>query len=473
MSKNIFTGGEAFGKGLRNATISDTHLVQMLADYRRRVAGGYRALLPEDIDSIAHGPSWVSTKLDGELWFLVKRSDWTALINPKGRVICGELPVINAAKDLPDGMIVAGELTVDIGEKRARIGDLLATLAKGDDAAASSIIFCGFDIVELNNITVAQPYSERYQQLQELLPDTGPLRYVTSQVLNTPQDIKGVFQTEVLDLQAEGLVVRHENGLVYKIKPQIQLDAAIIGYSVKTDQPQLIRSMLLGLMGQDQQWVILGPIGNIGDDQQRKSLFEQLNADKSDSNIRYANSAGSLYNFVTPKIVVEVVVTDLQGELTDGTIPSTVQASFGDYGWRRNGQGYCPKMLHPVMKRIRSDKSVSYDDVRVEQVTPYLGALRDAQNNQVLKESTLIRRQVWTKETKGQIAVRKLVVWKTNKEIDDPRYPAFVVHWTDYSPGRAKPLDRDVRPLADKASAVAMAEQFIEQNIKKGWQLIE
>ena len=52
-------------------------------------------------------------------------------------------------------------------------------------------------------------------------------------------------------------------------------------------------------------------------------------------------------------------------------------------------------------------------------------------------------------------------------------YSAFVVHWTDYSPGRAKPLDRDVRPLADKASAVTMAEQFIEQNIKKGWQLIE
>ena len=473
MSNNVFAGGEAFGKGVRNATLSDTDLLQTLADYRRRVAAGYRAVLPEDIDSIPHGPSWVSTKLDGELWFLVKRSGWLALISPKGRVIHGDLPVFNAAKDLPDGVIIAGELTVDMGENRARIGDLLAALAKGDAAAASSIIFCGFDIVELNNVPVAQPYSERYQQLQELLLETGSLRYVTSQVLNTPQDINAVFQTEVLDMKVEGLVVRHENGLIYKIKPQIHLDAAIIGYSVKTDQPQLIRSMLLGLMDQDQQWIVLGPIGNIGDDQQRKSLFEELNADKSDSNIRYANSAGSLYNFVTPKIVVEVAVTDLQGELTDGTIPSTVQATFGDQTWRRNGQGYCPKMLHPVMKRIRADKSVSYDDIRVEQVTPYLGSLRHAQNNQDLKESTLIRRQVWTKETKGQMAVRKLVVWKTNKETDDPRYPAFVVHWTDYSPSRAKPLDRDVRPLADEASALAMADQFIEQNIKKGWQPIE
>ena len=137
--------------------------------------------------------------------------------------------------------------------------------------------------------------------------------------------------------------------------------------------------MLLGIIDKDQKWIILGPIGNIGDDQQRKSLFDQLDADKADSNIRYANSAGSLYNFVIPKIVVEVAVTDLQGELNDGTIPSTVQASFGDQGWRRNGQGYCPKMLHPSIKRIRFDKTVCYDDIRVEQVTPYLGTVRQSQ----------------------------------------------------------------------------------------------
>ena len=59
------------------------------------------------------------------------------------------------------------------------------------------------------------------------------------------------------------------------------------------------------------------------------------------------------------------------------------------------------------------------------------------------------------------------------KETVDPKYPAFVVHWTDYSPGRAKPLVRNVRPLADETSALAMANQFIEQNIKKGWQPVE
>jgi len=66
MSQEIFSGGEPFGEGVRNAKISDSQLVQTLADYRRRVAGGYRALLSEEMDSIPHGPSWVSTKLDAE-----------------------------------------------------------------------------------------------------------------------------------------------------------------------------------------------------------------------------------------------------------------------------------------------------------------------------------------------------------------------------------------------------------------------
>jgi len=30
-----------------------------------------------------------------------------------------------------------------------------------------------------------------------------------------------------------------------------------------------------------------------------------------------------------------------------------------------------------------------------------------------------------------------------------------------------------VRPLADETSTSAIADQFIEQNIKKGWQLIK
>jgi hypothetical protein len=80
----------------------------------------------------------------------------------------------------------------------------------------------------------------------------------------------------------------------------------------------------------------------------------------------------------------------------------------------------------------------------------------------------VLRRQVWIKEGKDKVDVRKLVVWKTNKE-SDPLYPAFVVHWTDFSAGRKVPLAREVKLAATEKDALQIADSMIEENIKKGW----
>jgi len=47
--------------------LNDAALVDVLAAYRRRVAGNYRALPPSEIDALPPGRMLVSTKLDGEL----------------------------------------------------------------------------------------------------------------------------------------------------------------------------------------------------------------------------------------------------------------------------------------------------------------------------------------------------------------------------------------------------------------------
>ena len=75
--------------------------------------------------------------------------------------------------------------------------------------------------------------------------------------------------------------------------------------------------------------------------------------------------------------------------------------------------------------------------------------------------------------TKEVMAVRKLLVWKTNKDEEDPSFPAFVVHWSDFSPGRKDPLKREVRLAPTKEQAEVIASGIIEANIKKGWELVE
>ena len=96
--------------------------------------------------------------------------------------------------------------------------------------------------------------------------------------------------------------------------------------------------------------------------------------------------------------------------------------------------------------------------------------LKDAEPRVETAKSEILRRDVWTKETKGVVAVRKLLVWKTNKEKTNELHPAYVVHWTDYSPGRGSPLDREVKLAPDEKTAMKIADALIETNIKKGWE---
>ena len=76
---------------------------------------------------------------------------------------------------------------------------------------------------------------------------------------------------------------------------------------------------------------------------------------------------------------------------------------------------------------------------------------------------------MWTKAAKGQTALRKLVIWRTNKEQDDSPYPAYVVHWTDYSASRGTPLERKVRLAPTEALALSHEDAMVEENGKKGW----
>ena len=72
--------------------------------------------------------------------------------------------------------------------------------------------------------------------------------------------------------------------------------------------------------------------------------------------------------------------------------------------------------------------------------------------------------------TVGYFELDNCTFWKTNKEEASDEYPAYVVHWTDYSPGRKQPLQRTVKVAPDEKTAEEIAEALIAKNVKKGWQ---
>lgn len=465
--------GTAFGSGFINGRLDDPDLQETLWSYKRRVAGNYRPLAPEEIGLLPSGRYLVSEKLDGELWFLVASKGATCLVNSYGRVIHGGIPLLTEASALPDGTILAGELYIQKDGARARVGDLSAHFANSDKSQKHSLAFCVFDVVRGREGIEQQPYEARHGSIKTLFQGGKSVHAVVHLELASAAEISSAFAERVLSGQQEGLVVRTASGLIYKIKPVIELDALVVAYTSRVDSPDQARSLLLALAIDDETFQIVGGCGNLGTDENRVSLLRQLKPLDCNSAVRISSDTGGLYQFVKPSLIAQVKVTDLQPDRSDGSPSLGHQIKLGEKGWSSLGMSPTARLIHPVLVRMRGDKAVNSHDLRISQIDGYVSVSRNAAvDASRIAKSEMLRREVWVKETKGVKALRKLLVWKTNKEQVNPSMPAFVIHWTDYSPGRASPLDREVKLAPTQEIATVIADQLVEENIKKGWERI-
>ena len=64
--------------------------------------------------------------------------------------------------------------------------------------------------------------------------------------------------------------------------------------------------------------------------------------------------------------------------------------------------------------------------------------------------------------------VRKFVIWKTNKEATG-EYPAYVYHYTDFSPSRREMLKKEIKVSNSKKQIEEIFAAELAENVKKGW----
>lgn len=457
-------------------SVDDAELAQAAAGYKRGIASRYKALSREDLAKYTpHGPLHVSPKIDGECWFLVLGEGEPVLINPVGRAISGAVPLLSEAAKLTGRTLVAGELFALRREGRPRVGDVATLLSGGAGSQVARLGFAPFDLLQGGDAAQPQPaaeYADRLAVLERLFDGGKRCRVVKTEVIEGVQAVERRFAEWVDGGKAEGLVARTADGRIYKVKETTTIDFAVVGYTVRSDAPDQARSLLLALMREDGQLQISGQVGNLGTDDQRRELLASLSQKPVDSRFRYAARSGALYQFVVPELVVEVKVYDLMSEDSSGRPVPRMVLSFDPE------DGYAPtrpvpgvSLLFPILERVRDDKTVNPTDVRVGQILErvHLPQLDRHVETVVRPDSEVLRRQVWTKTTKGQLAVRKLVVFKTNKDDVDPSWPAYVVHWTDYSPGRKEPLQRTVKVAPNLELAELEAEALVQKGVKRGW----
>ena len=470
------------GQSVESDGIVAPEVLSKLKGYRKTVVAGYRPLVLDEINSnLTSCEMHISPKIDGELWFMIIEKDEVVLSNMRGKLIAGDIPllseVIKVSKRFKGRVILAGELFVATKETRPRVSDLASALGGGAKAEVEKLGFAAFDIIsggdEQSSMPLAE-YTDRLALIERLLADGKRVKCIKTEIINSPQEAVNYFESWVEAGKAEGLIVRAGEGRIYKVKPSISIDAVIIGYTEDGDDNTQVRSILVALMRPDETFQLLGACGSLGNAKSRKEIMQKIQQSKIESNWKYTSGDGAIYRFVKPEVIVEIKAIDAQAEDSSGNLIRKMVLSNTNNQWIALQKLPCASIHSPIFVRYRSDKEVNTLDLRINQISDLCLISNTDKKAQISKlvASEIIRREVYTKIVKETTSVRKLVIWKTNKEELDSNYPAYVVHWTDYSPDRKDPLKREVRLASVEKKAIHIADQILHENIKKGWEKI-
>lgn len=471
---------ETYGKGRKAGVgaLLDQELLQQLIRYKRQVAKRYRVIEPELIERALPGEAlFFSPKLDGELWFLVKKERDIALVAYNGRVLHG-ISCLDGVLERLEGvssLVIAGELVANLGSERSRSHHVGTAMSDGKLETALS--FHAFDLVlDEHQDALFRSYEDRHERLLALLgEEVGARCTVVHTQRGEPSLVSRRYREWVVSDKYEGVVARSERGLTYKIKPTTTLDLVVLAFGERmTEQGKQVRELQVGLVREDGSFQLVGSVGNGFSDEDRMRWHARLSAIESKSSFRLANREGTLCRFVEPKIVVEVRVSDFLA--SDGwDVPIRRMSLSWDptAGWKALGEMRTTVLLHPVLLRERTDKTVDLGSVGMAQISAYLdGSTEEATPSTRRASAEIVRRGVFTKETKGLVQVRKYVVVKTHKE-HEGTHPPFVVFFTDYSHGRKEPLQTSLRTAATEPGADALVASWVADNVKRGWAEVE
>jgi ATP-dependent DNA ligase len=444
---------------------------EKVRNYKVRIASRYRSI---DIETIGEQmPSQdeylVSTKYDGHFFSLVKADKKVCFLNQSGKLVEDHPLLKEAAEFLKDykQAIIPGELYVS-GDERTRSFQVTKALSDGNE----NLKFAAFDILELNDKYLDETSFQISDRLGELFPEEGKggIHSVHVEKVEKKSDITKIFDQKVNGADLEGIVVKSIEHTTYKIKPKYTFDAVIIGFAEGDgDRAGMVRDFLLAFMKEDGSYQIFAHMSHGMDDEMRKEMLERYSKKVVDSEfIEVArNKVG--FQMVEPDTVVEFSCLDVIPEDSSGIGVRKMNLSYTkEGGYKANGADSSISVSIPVFLRFRDDKVADKQDVRFAQVEDFIDIDKDGGAKVELKKSVVIARQAFSKISKENTMVRKWVVIQTNKG-SSADYPNFVIHYTDFSPGRAEPLKRDVKVSDSKDQILAMLEEQIEKNIKKGW----
>ena len=425
----------------------------------------------EMVEQLADEPTFVTRKVNGELGVL-HYTDGTAVLVNSGNIAQTELPVLKQT----------AELLKQAGVQSAILSCELFALVDGHETVAAvqrslkespeQLHLAVFDIQEIDGAAPDGDYGATHDRIRELFGGGTLVAPVEMTKVETRDALPAVFDDFVGANGAEGIVIRTKAGLIYKVKPLFSIDCAVLGFTSTPDKDgEKIRTLLFGLQEQDGGYRIIGHGSNGLSADERRKLHNELSAAPVASDYLETDGEGLAFRFVEPRLVLERSCHNINVETLTGPIDNPLlrleKKSNGTSQWHQTNLVSGISLTHPVIQRLRRDKSASGDDVGVQQVGAHIPEAESAQTLQT--PSTLLSREVFVKRSKNKLMVRKFLIYRTNKG-DGKHFLDYLFFYTDFSSSRKEPLKTEIRISNSRDQMESIFSEYKAEYVKKGWE---
>ena len=430
--------------------------MELLINYKKRFASRFIPLEGEtaqqelpDADSFVY-----SEKLDGHLGYAVVKDGNVSFYNRSATLL--NLPNLAGIFPKEEG-VWAGELYIK--QDRSRSFLVSGSVANESD----QLCFAVFDAVH----QMEQPVNERMDIVTKHIPHSDRVHPVKWHTSESKKEVLAVYK-EWVDAGKEGIIVQPGKGMLYKLKPKVELDLAVLGYSMKEDGSG-IRSLLVGVKNNENQWMVVASVGGGFKEEDRVVWMNRLEPMVVEGDIVLVAKNKLAYKWVKPEIVIQIKCIEVINEDSSGIIFKEI-LSYDETAKQYVSEGKTAgvSIVSPVFVTERTDKKTGVEDTGINQIADRVEIVQDAAGqNENNISSDILFRKVYTKSGKGGTAVRKFVGVKTNRTQDFPEYYLF---FTDFSAGRKDPLKTEINLASNEELLKTLLTAAIEENIKKGWE---
>jgi ATP-dependent DNA ligase len=291
----------------------------------------------------------ISAKADGEWTILYIQGNLVWAMNRYGTLRKWRIKPIPLVQEA----ILQSETYAVNGSQMMMLPDCEHILKSGSPEQVASQIRQGLiDVVEINGKAVNEPYAWRIQELNNIFKDEfmQPLPFTQ---ISTLEEAQAFWDRWVVARNFEGVVIRQQNGDLWKVKPYQEIDAVIIGINKKERIAlQEVTSLKLALMDEEGCFVEVGDVASGIDVQLRKALWRLMDFKIDEDKDTY---------YIKPFIVIQVGFTE--------TFPAEKRVyRLTPTGYALVGIRQFVSLRHPRLMRFRKDKTVNPKDLRLSQI---------------------------------------------------------------------------------------------------------